>query len=266
MTVSEDKNLSILFARLDDLHRTADRGLLGGTSFLSPRDLHFALSHLRAKGLSERTVAWGGYQDAERKRIYFLPEFMEGVKEYGEFSEYGFEGDITAVEVRGSGYRKLSHRDFLGSVLGLGLERDVVGDILVRDGDEPRAIIICDKAVSAFICENLLKVGSDTVRVSVIDGGKIEPPDRKFLHVSDTVASSRLDGVVASLVSMSRERAKELVLDGAVELDYEVCTRPDKALVEPCVVSVKGFGKFRINSLSDKTKKGRTRLDADKYV
>ena len=92
------------------------------------------------------------------------------------------------------------------------------------------------------------------------------PPKRKFLHVSDTVASARLDGVISSLISVSRERAKEIVLDGAVEVDYEECLRPDKLLTSPCIVTVRGFGKFRINSLVDKTKKGRTRLDADKYV
>ena len=266
MTAQEDKSLSILFARLDDLHRSADRGLLGGTSFLSPRDLHFALLHLRAKGLSSRAIAWGGYTDAERKRLYILPEFMEGVDEYRDFAEYGFESDISCVEVRGSGYRKLSHRDFLGSVLGLGLERDVVGDIIVYDGDVPRAIIMCDRAVAQFICENLVKVGSDTVKARELSADEIELPERKFLHITDTVASSRLDGIVASLISVSRERAKEIVLDGAVEVDYEICERPDKALMGACIIAIRGFGKFRINSLADKTKKGRIRLDADKYV
>ena len=86
------------------------------------------------------------------------------------------------------------------------------------------------------------------------------------MHVSDTVASARLDGVVAALLSISRERAKEMVLGGLVELDYETCERTDKILVPPSVITVRGFGKFRVNSLCDKTKKGRLRLDADKYV
>ena len=265
MTVSEDKSLSILFARLDDLHRSADRGVLGSTSFLSPRDLHFADVHLREAGLSSRALSWGGYADAERKKIYILPEFMEGA-EYGDFAEYGFENDISAVEVTGSGYRKLSHRDFLGSVLGLGLERDVLGDVIVREGEKPSAVIICDSAVSEFICENLLKVGSDTVKARVIDACDIQIPERKFLSIRDTVASARLDGVIASLISVSRERAKEIVLDGAVEVNYEACERPDRVITSPCVISIRGYGKFRINSLEDRTKKGRIRLDADRYV
>ena len=191
MMISEDKELSILFARLDDLHRSADRGLLGGTSFLSPRDLHFSLAHIRALGLSSRAFAFGGYADAERKRIYILPEFMEGVQDYAQFFEYGFESDICALEVVGSGYRKLSHRDFLGSVLGLGLQRDVIGDILVYEDSAPRGLIVCDKAVEEFIRENLVKVGSDTVKVRAVDIQNIEPPEKRFLHISDTVASSR---------------------------------------------------------------------------
>lgn len=265
MTVNEDKNLTILFARLDDLHRNADRGVLGSTSFLSPRDLHFAQMHLKSIGRLAWAVAFGGYADAERKRLYILPEFMEGA-EYRDFAEYGFENDISLVEIIGSGYRKLSHRDFLGSVLGLGLERDVIGDVIVRDGDKPSATIICDSAVAHFICENLSKVGSDTVKARELDVSDIKLPERKFLHITDTVASERLDGVISSLLSLSRERAKEIVLDGAVEIDYEPCERPDKALVSPCVISIRGYGKFRINSLADRTKKGRIRLDADKYV
>ena len=264
--VTEDKDLTILFARLDDLYRSAERGLLVSTSFLSPRDLHFALDYLKRTGRTARSVAYGGYADAERRRIYLLPDFMEGVTEVGEFAAYGFESDISAVEVVGSGYRKLSHRDFLGSVLGLGLERDVVGDILVSEGEVPSAVIICDAEVSPFICENTVKVGSDKVKARVICTEDIVPPEKRFLHVSDTVASARLDGVVSSLASLSRDRAKEIVLDGAVEVDYEVCMRPDKALVAPCTLTVRGVGKFRINSLADKTKKGRVRLDADKYV
>ena len=139
MVTQEDKNLSILFARLDDLYRNADQGLLGSTSFLSPRELHFSRIHLLGRVDADRISEWGGYSDAERKRIYILPEYMIGAS-YEDFSQYGFEDDISAVEVLGSGYRKLSHRDFLGSVLGLGLSRDVVGDILLcDDGERPRA-------------------------------------------------------------------------------------------------------------------------------
>ena len=71
---------------------------------------------------------------------------------------------------------------------------------------------------------------------------------------------------MASLCSLSREKARVAVVNGLLEIDYECCERPDRTLTAPCTVTVKGYGKYRINSLSDKTKKGRLRLDADKYV
>jgi RNA-binding protein YlmH len=80
------------------------------------------------------------------------------------------------------------------------------------------------------------------------------------------VASSRLDCVVAAVCSLSRERARAVVESGLVELDFECEERADRAINPPCVISVRGFGRFKINSVSDKTKKGRYRLLAQKYL
>ncbi len=261
-----NKETAILFARLDDLCGVAMQGQLASTPFLSPRELHFSEKYLASRGMDSRFISWGGYEGAERKRIFILPDYIDAPVEYLSILEYGFDDSFAAVEVKGSGYKALSHRDFLGSILGLGLERSVIGDIIVFDGEKPRAIIFCDKAVALFICENLLKVSSDNVKTAEVSVGGVKFPEKKFLHISDTVASERLDGVVAALLSLSRERAKQLVIDGAVELDFEACERPDKSVPSSCIITVRGHGKFRINSLLDRTKKGRLRLDADKYV
>ena len=259
------KETTILFARLDDLCGAAMQGQLASTSFLSPCELHFSQKYLASRIGTSGFVSWGGYEDAERRRIFILPDYIAAPIEYSTLVEYGFDDSFAFVEVKGSGYKSLSHRDFLGSVLGLGLERSVIGDILVFDETKPRAIIICDNAVADFISEALLKVGSDNVKTSLVSAD-FKIPEKKLLHISDTVASERLDGVIAALLSISRERAKQVVLDGAVELDYERCERPDKVVPSSCLITVRGHGKFRINSLNDKTKKGRLRLDADKYV
>ena len=263
---AEEKNIALLEARIDDMCARADRGELCSSCFLSPAEVAVAKERLFRVGFGQRFVEWGGYADAERKKIFVLPEYMEGIKEYGDLCEYGAEEEFSAIEVVSSGFRKLEHRDFLGSVLGLGLERSVIGDIIVFDGEKPKGVMICERAVAGFICESLLKVGSDSVKLREIPLSELKIPEKRFLHITDTVASPRLDGVVGALLSLSRERAKELVLDGAVELDYEGCERPDKVVSANSLITVRGHGKFRINSLSDKTKKGRIRLDADKYV
>ena len=266
MTVSEGKDMDILFARLDDLCGAAMQGDLAATSFLSPRELYFSDKYLKSRGMSSRFISWGGYDGAERAKIFVLPDYIEDNSDFSAILGYGFDDPFAAIEVVGSGYRSLSHRDFLGSVLGLGLERSVIGDIIVFDGEKPKGVMICERAVAGFICESLLKVGSDSVKLREIPLSELKIPEKRFLHITDTVASPRLDGVVGALLSLSRERAKELVLDGAVELDYEGCERPDKVVSANSLITVRGHGKFRINSLSDKTKKGRIRLDADKYV
>jgi len=264
MNTAEEKSLSVLFARLDDLCRTARQGSLGVSCFLSPRELHFAKKHLASEGVL--FFEWGGYDDAERKKIYVLPEYMEGIGGTDAFEEFGFDHEVTAVTVSGSGYKRLNHRDFLGSILGLGLQRSVVGDIFVVEDEIPKATVICEKNVARFICDTLTKVGSDTVSVRTEELSGMKIPERKYSHVSDTLASPRADCVVAALCSFSREKARSAVVNGLLEIDHELCERPDKNLVAPCIVTVRGVGKFRINSLSDKTKKGRLRLDADKYI
>ena len=91
-------------------------------------------------------------------------------------------------------------------------------------------------------------------------------PYRSFLHISDTVSSARIDSIVASLCSLSREKARMTVVGELVEVDFAVETRPDRQVNAPCTVSVRGYGRFRVNSVSEQTRKGRLRLDADKYL
>ena len=152
----------------------------------------------------------------------------------------------------------------LGAVLSLGVERDAVGDLAVT---EPYgAVLITDAVMADFFLENLTRVGGDAVRVC----RKELPPDfdggRRLEPVTDTVASPRADAVVAALVNLSRERAQALFTEGRVEVDYEPLSRYDKELSAGMTVTVRGFGKFILRSLSDRTKKGRYRLVADRYV
>jgi RNA-binding protein YlmH len=182
------------------------------------------------------------------------------------FAEFGYSSNISALRIKGSGYRKLTHRDFLGSVLGLGLERSVVGDIFVMGDGESEAIMLCDSAIADFLLNELSHIENDKVRVSSVRHGEWEAPKRRMREIHDTVASPRLDAVVAALCNLSREKASQAVLGGLVEVDYESETRSDRTLTAPCLISVRGYGKFRINSVSEQTRRGRLRLDADKYV
>lgn len=262
MKVTED--VSGIYARIDDLCDAANRGEVGVSDFLSPRELHFAELYLARRGAN--FFSFGGYGQAERKRIYLLPDYMEGVNSADGLLEYGHSASISALNVSSAGYRRLTHRDYLGSVLGLGVDRAVVGDILVIGEDGEEAVIFCDEPLEGFFCSELTKVANEKVRCVSVELDKVAVPERRMAAISDTVASPRVDCVIGALCNFSREKARDAVVSGIVEVDFETELRPDHTVKAPCIISVRGVGRFRVIGVEDKTKKGRYRLVAEKFL
>ena len=97
-----NKDIQALYARLNDLIKRANRSEVGISAFLSPRELYYAQGFLERQGCA--FVAFGGYCDAERKRIYVLPEYMEGVSSAQELDAFGTDLDVCALKIRGSGF------------------------------------------------------------------------------------------------------------------------------------------------------------------
>ena len=139
----------------------------------------------------------------------------------------------------------------------------MLGDIAL-DGND--ATVLCLARIAPYLLTEAERIGGDTVRVSETQ----LPPDfdggRTLAPVHDTIASPRLDCIVAALTSLSREAAQTAIRDGLVEVDYEVEERPDHQPDIPCTLSVRGKGKFIVRALGDITRKGRIRLIADRYV
>lgn len=262
------EEFGLLFARLDDLAARSAKGEVAISPFLSPRERHFAEGYLARGGV--RAISFGGVPDAERRRLYLLPEYIEIEEEEDlptVLCDFGFASEISALRVRGSGYRALSHRDFLGSLLGLGLTRSVMGDILLCGEEQREAVVLCESGVVPFLLTHLERVGNDKVTISLVDADELRTicPERRMIPISDTVASARLDCVVAALCRLSREKARECVERELVELNFEKETRPDRTVEAPAILSVRGVGRYRVLSLGEKTKKGRLRLLAEKY-
>ena len=250
--------------RAEELLSRARNGEITYTAFLTPAEQH-ALMRAMPWAKSEMHVD-GGYAAAERARIFFLPPFLAEADEETLTAclADAKEDCLIPLRLQGSGFRELHHKDYLGAVLNLGIERDALGDLCVTDAHT--AILFCDRVMARFLTENLTRVANDAVRVTTatlspdFDGG------RKFLPVTDTVASARADGVVAALANLSREKAQALFREGLIEIDYERAEKPDQQLQAPCVIVIRGKGKFILRSLSEQTKKGRIRLLADKYL
>ena len=265
---SNNSTDSSLISRLDDLVRRSDRGEIAYTAFLTPSDAVSAKDHLKSAGLEDRILIKGGYEDAERVRIFILPEYLVVLGDLDAEPPQDvtdtLRDAVTAVKIQGSGYRSLTHRDYLGSILALGLERNALGDIAVTD--EFSAVVITSSKIAEFLSGELDRVASDSVKVSILADTKSISIKRDMQEINDTVASSRLDCIVASLTGISREKAQALIKSGLVELDYRPAQSCDTNLTPPATVSIRGYGKYTVSSFDGETRKGRLRLRAFKYI
>ncbi len=223
------------------------------TGFLSPQEQAAAQHLLNALGCREGYVFWGGYDSAERKRLLFLPEWMaepEGT-------------EIAALRALCRSGSDLTHRDFLGSLMALGLTREKIGDILVVPGG---CQVLIDPAAQEFLTQNWESAGREKLSVAALALSELAPPQAAVKEIRDTVSSLRLDNVLAAGFSLSRGKAAEAVERGAVQVDYVTCQKPDKALTAGCTITCRGMGKCVLDSVGSPTKKGRFPVAIRRFI
>lgn len=265
-----DSSLSILFSRIDDLAVKSSKGIVANTPFLNLYEQRKLQQYVARAPYENRVFFFGGYDNAERKCAFVLPEYLIGLDDENSISplfaycKEEISSVCSAVKIKGSGYKKLSHRDYLGAILNLGIDRAALGDICVLSDFE--CVVFASQYVVALLLSSCEKIGHDKVKVSIADIDDSFIYERKTKEITDTVASDRLDCVVAALINESRERAKEAVLSGLVELNFEECCRTDKRVENSDVISIRGFGRFVVDKIDTETKKGRLRLRARKYI
>ncbi len=261
-------------ARLENAIDRAERGIPSALPFLTPAEQKGAERVLRSQGRAEQAYFFGGYAGAERARLFLLPTYLTDCLPDAPTSCEAWQVEavlgetltdaVCAVRIEGSGYRELTHRDYLGSLLGLGLERDAIGDIALQS--KHAAVTFCSRTVADFLCKELCKVASDTVRTRLWEIDESFTDGREYQPIHTTLASARLDCVVAALTNLSREAAQSAVRAGEVEVEFEAAERVDMLLQPPLTLSVRGHGRFRLCAFEGETRKGRLRLFAQKYV
>lgn len=274
MRTERGTDRSPLEARLTDACRKQENGVPSRIPFLTPRERKEAERLLVSWGKQRTAFFFGGYPDAERVCLFLLPDYLldllsappmesdpaEVLSLLGEESESA----VCALRIRGSGFRTLSHRDYLGALLALGIERDSFGDIALQSDGE--AVLFCTRPIARFLLEHLERIGADAVRVFPYTVDESFTDGRSYRPIHATVASARLDCVVAALTNLSREDAQTAIRTGLVELDFEVAERVELPLDPPATVSVRGYGRYRVRAFDGETRKGRLRLLADQYV
>jgi RNA-binding protein YlmH len=187
-------------------------------------------------------------------------QFVDIVSAYAADDGIG----IVPISVTGSGFSEFSHRHYMGSILSLGIEREVMGDIAVTG--KCSAFIFVSDTIAPYICESLTKIGRDSVTVSVADIPDDFTVPHEFEKKTLVAASDRVDSIVASITNLSRADAKEYCLTGLVEINYVTVTEADKRLSPGDKISVRGYGKYIIDAFTGETRSGRARISVRKYI
>jgi RNA-binding protein YlmH len=210
------------------------------TPFLTPPEA--ALVKAAAGRAGVAFALSGGYEGAERCVARFCPEDAEPEP-----------FPVSALEIRWRLQQAPEHRDLLGAVMGLGVQRNRVGDI-VPDGE--RAFLFADASLAEMILQNLREAGRAKLAVTLADGVPVtaaaEGEPRR-----GTVQSPRLDALVAEGFGLSRGAAAELIESGAVKLRHAPVLRPDARVEAGDAISVRGYGRLRIDEYGGETRKGR---------
>lgn len=156
-----------------------------------------------------------------------------------------------------------THRDYLGALLGLGLKRECVGDILT---DGASAVCFLDAKMVSLVMDELTGVGRFSVRVEHVDPAETADWQQKTEEVRINVPSLRADAVLASLLHLSRADAAALIVRGAVSLCHVPLTQQHASIQEGDTLSVRGYGRWRIAEIGGLSKKGRIWLTAEKFT
>ena len=244
----------LLLAKLwDKIQAGIRKNIPAHTGFLSPREQ--ALAEFLF-GSQDGLSTFGGYADAERKMYVYLPDYLD--------EAYLLTEDSPVVCMRATFYKDEhpTHRDFLGALTGSGITRECIGDILVSEK-------CCDFFVTVEIAEYLLqnfeKAGRTSLQLNVIDLQDVILPEQNFSEIKDTVASVRLDSIIASGFRISRTTACEYITAGTAAVNGLPCDKPDKALTENSKISVRGLGKMKLTQIGHTTKKGRISVTIHRY-
>ena len=260
-----DKEDEQFLQRLYELcDRACDRYCPEFTHFLDARQLEIAKNCLLSYTDRVLIVPFGGFSEAERCIAGFFPADIYSCQEDNLQSFYKMF-DVKAVEISGSGFCTFSHRDCLGSILGLGIKRESLGDIYVCDNG--KCAYACLTSVAAeYVASSLEYVSRDKVKVKIIDCDRLPQIKKKFSVINDTVASFRLDCVLASAVNVSREKAKQMIVSGLVKVNHFENVRCDFEVSQNDLLSVKGYGRFCVAQTGSLTRKGRSRIVIHKMM
>lgn len=235
--------------RVEDMARAAQYAGVRCTRFLSDREQALAKATLAHVDLP--FGVWGGYEGAERAVLCIGAQDVQA------------RADIRCVQI--TPYPQtapLDHRDYLGALMGLGVERACIGDILALG--QGGACVFLVPAAAKLAVEELREVGRFSVHVSLAEHApQVEQVQHNIATAS--VASLRLDAVLAAMLSLSRTQVVQCIRSGAVSINHVPVQSAHAEVFENDVFSVRGHGKYKLCKVGGKSRKGRTIVSYFQY-
>ncbi len=239
----------------DKIHMGMQRNIPANTPFLSPREQEMARYLF---GSEPGLQLFGGYPEAERRMLVYLPEYLEGTD--------CLETEDSPIRCLRAGFfdgDSPSHKDFLGALMGAGIARETLGDICVGRGS---CDFFCIAEIAPYVLQNLSSAGRTHLHLEPIPLSQVQIAAPRVQEIKDTVASLRLDSILSSGFRISRGLACDYIAAGKAQVDGLPCEKPDKTVAEGMKMSVRGLGKIKLARVVGQTKKGRISVVIHRYV
>lgn len=270
MARSNNRDIQLLEKRFIELSRIAyQREIVTYSDFLNLNEQNI-LHSLPKDSLYTRIISFGGYETAERQMAAFIPDALylrcriddSDFAGPGLYHEIGYPFTALRIEPQNRKFAEdLSHRDYLGAILNLGIDRARTGDIIQLQGG---AVIFVHNDIAAFVADELTRVRHTVVKVSpMVDNAFYYTPD--YDEIRGTVASVRLDSLLPLAFSLSRTRLSGLIEGEKVFVNGKLITSNGYQVKDGDIISVRGMGKFRFEGTGGQTRKKRITVTIRKY-
>ncbi|MBP3312029.1 MAG: RNA-binding protein [Butyricicoccus sp.] len=250
LRLAQDGDDRLLLAGvLDKLETCRSRNYMTSTRFLDMRERALVQQAVRMAGAGRECVFWGGYPDAERTCAVFFPDYMTA-------DDVLLEDNSPVALVRAEKHAAdtLTHRDYLGALMGLQIKREHIGDILVSDAG---AEILVLRDMADFVQMNFAQAGRKRVSTARVPLADIRIPEVHETAGEGSVASLRLDSLIALIFSLPRGDAQAYITKGLVFVNQQPCLKPGRDIDVGDRITVRGKGRARILSLGGTSRKGR---------
>ena len=259
---NEDK---FLLASVRDKERQcSENSMITNSVFLDMRE-RSVVATAKREFPDVKTVFYGGFEDSERNIALFLPDYVDSDDVYGYFEQCPEADPIAIIEIEKDKFSSaLTHRDYLGALMALGIKREMTGDIVVTESGCRIAVL---EKIAPFIAENLTKAGRGSLKAKILpphlarEGTKATGMPDSF-----TVSSMRLDSVIKNAFRVSRNDAVAAIESGVVFVNDLECKKPDKKINAGDKVVFRRKGRIIVTDCSAVSKRGRIIVCVEKFI